>query len=106
MVIALIVFGPKKLPEIGKGVGSALREFRRASRDLMSHFETDDYGSARTYPRTAYDTTTDPPPAQGMDEPAPTDESPSTPPVYEEPAPVLPPATVATTAPSNTHPTG
>ncbi len=31
LVLALIIFGPKKLPEIGKAVGNALREFRKHS---------------------------------------------------------------------------
>jgi len=31
LVIALIVFGPKKLPEIGSAIGKSLREFRQAS---------------------------------------------------------------------------
>lgn len=30
LIIALIVFGPSKLPEIGKAVGSSLKEFKRA----------------------------------------------------------------------------
>jgi TatA/E family protein of Tat protein translocase len=34
MLLALILFGPKKLPEIGKQVGKALGEFKRASNDL------------------------------------------------------------------------
>ena len=34
LVIALIVFGPRKLPEIGGAVGKAMREFRRASSEL------------------------------------------------------------------------
>lgn len=34
LVIALIVFGPKKLPEIGKSIGNAMREFKKASEDL------------------------------------------------------------------------
>ena len=36
LIIALLVFGPKKMPEIGKSIGSALRELRRASNDFMS----------------------------------------------------------------------
>ena len=36
MAIALIVFGPKKLPEIGRGIGNALREFNKARNDFMS----------------------------------------------------------------------
>lgn len=33
--LALIVFGPKRLPEIGRSLGNALREFQRASADFM-----------------------------------------------------------------------
>ena len=36
LVIALIVFGPKKLPEIGRTLGKTLREFKRASNELMA----------------------------------------------------------------------
>lgn len=39
MVLALILFGPKKLPEIGKQVGKALGEFKRASNDLKRTIE-------------------------------------------------------------------
>ena len=35
LVLALIVFGPKKLPEIGKSLGQGLRELRKASKDVM-----------------------------------------------------------------------
>lgn len=34
LVIALLIFGPKRLPEIGRTVGKALSEFRRASEEL------------------------------------------------------------------------
>lgn len=34
LVLALLVFGPKKLPEIGRAVGKGLGEFRRASNEL------------------------------------------------------------------------
>jgi len=34
LVIALIIFGPGKLPEVGKGIGRAIREFRRASKGI------------------------------------------------------------------------
>ena len=39
MVLALLLFGPKKLPEIGKSVGKALGEFKRASNDLKRTIE-------------------------------------------------------------------
>ncbi|WP_181348385.1 twin-arginine translocase TatA/TatE family subunit [Thalassobacillus sp. CUG 92003] len=36
LVIALVVFGPSKLPEIGKAFGSSLKEFKKATGDIMS----------------------------------------------------------------------
>ncbi|MDC3415322.1 twin-arginine translocase TatA/TatE family subunit [Aquibacillus salsiterrae] len=39
LIIALIVFGPSKLPEIGKAVGSSLKEFKKATRDIVSDEE-------------------------------------------------------------------
>lgn len=39
LVIALIVFGPRKLPEIGKSLGKMLVEFRRASNDFKRTVE-------------------------------------------------------------------
>ena len=37
--LALIILGPKKLPEIARGLGKAMREFRRATSDLREQFE-------------------------------------------------------------------
>ena len=37
--LALIILGPKKLPEIARGLGKAMREFRRATTDLREQFE-------------------------------------------------------------------
>ena len=34
LVIALIIFGPRKLPELGRSLGRSLSEFRRASNEL------------------------------------------------------------------------
>ena len=39
LVIALIVFGPSKLPEMGKSIGKMLAEFRRASNDFKRTIE-------------------------------------------------------------------
>jgi len=38
MVLALIVFGPQKLPEIGRGLGKAIGEFRRATNEISQEF--------------------------------------------------------------------
>lgn len=39
-LIALLLFGPKKLPELGRTLGKALTEFRRAKNELKSTFES------------------------------------------------------------------
>lgn len=36
LIIALVIFGPKKLPEIGKAFGQTLREFKKSANDLTS----------------------------------------------------------------------
>jgi sec-independent protein translocase protein TatA len=38
-VIALIVFGPKKLPDLGKSLGKSIAEFKRASNELRNTLE-------------------------------------------------------------------
>ena len=38
-VLALLIFGPKRLPELGKSLGKGMAEFRRASSDLRNSIE-------------------------------------------------------------------
>ncbi len=38
-VVALLVFGPKKLPEIGRSVGKAMREFKKTSEEIKGRIE-------------------------------------------------------------------
>jgi len=40
LLVALVLFGPKKLPELGRTVGKAITEFRRAQSELKATFET------------------------------------------------------------------
>jgi TatA/E family protein of Tat protein translocase len=40
-VVALLVFGPKKLPDLAKSLGRGLAEFKKASEDLKTSIETD-----------------------------------------------------------------
>ena len=48
LVVALIIFGPKKLPEIGRSLGQGLRELKKASRDIMDSLELNDVVEKRT----------------------------------------------------------
>jgi TatA/E family protein of Tat protein translocase len=39
LAVALLIFGPKKLPEVGKSIGRAVREFRRTSDEIKERIE-------------------------------------------------------------------
>lgn len=41
LVVALVIIGPKKLPDIARALGRAMREFRRATDDLKQNFDMD-----------------------------------------------------------------
>lgn len=47
LIGALILFGPKKLPEIGKSLGEAMREIRKASRSIIDSVQDDQDYSPR-----------------------------------------------------------
>ncbi|MCM3389516.1 twin-arginine translocase TatA/TatE family subunit [Ureibacillus chungkukjangi] len=40
-VVALLVFGPKKLPELGRAMGTTLREFKKGTKGLLEDEEDD-----------------------------------------------------------------
>lgn len=42
LVIALIFFGPGKLPQVGKALGSSIREFKKATREITAEIEDED----------------------------------------------------------------
>jgi sec-independent protein translocase protein TatA len=73
LVIALIIFGPRKLPELGKTLGKSLAEFKRASNELKSTLEEEirieerqSAKKAEAPPPTTV-TTAEPPPSQRVD---------------------------------------
>lgn len=41
LVVALVIFGPSKLPEIGKAAGSSLKEFKNATKGLTDDDDSD-----------------------------------------------------------------
>jgi len=45
LVVALIIFGPRKLPEMGRAIGRALKEFRKGTQELseeLTKMETEE----------------------------------------------------------------
>src|SRR5438876_4608817 len=73
-VLALLVFGPSKLPELGRTIGRALREFRRASDEFRSTVETN-----------LHINEPDPPPAVSESQPATNEPATATLPSETEP---------------------
>ena len=62
LVIALIVLGPKKLPDVAKALGKALNEFKRATSDLKESLDVDH--SLNTVKK-SFDAMNNTPPAAG-----------------------------------------
>jgi len=46
LVVVLLIFGPRRLPEMAKGLGQSVREFRKGVRDMKNDFEEGDKGEA------------------------------------------------------------
>ncbi|MEO6953723.1 MAG: twin-arginine translocase TatA/TatE family subunit [Polyangia bacterium] len=42
LVLGLVLLGPKKLPDVASGLGKAIRQFRKATRDLTDQLDIDD----------------------------------------------------------------
>jgi len=57
LIVLLLLFGAKRLPEIGKGVGKSLREFKSATKglgdDVKSGLDDDEDGTEETPPQAA-----------------------------------------------------
>ena len=59
-VIALIVFGPRKLPELGKSLGKSIAEFKRASNELRNTLDEEVRAEERKTPAPALASPADP----------------------------------------------
>lgn len=57
LLIALIIFGPRKLPEIGGAIGKSIREFQKATHEMEEHVQASEPESLAS-----------PPPASGSSE--------------------------------------
>ena len=55
LVIALVVFGPQKLPEIGRQIGQAMRELRKMSGDVQKALDIEGHNSYDYYNHSSYD---------------------------------------------------
>jgi sec-independent protein translocase protein TatA len=47
LVVVLLVFGPRRLPDMAKGIGQSVREFRKGIRDMRDDIERDDEPAAK-----------------------------------------------------------
>ena len=101
LVIALIVFGPRKLPELGRSLGKSLGEFKRASNELRNTLDEEIRVEERRAPKPA-----DPRPAPAavpddVQESGATDEDPA-----DRAEPAVPPEPVTVAGPTaDSHPT-
>ena len=70
LVVALIIFGPRKLPELGRSLGSAMRQFRDASDSFKRTWETEALMANATSPAlaTAVDVPAEEPRPEPFDE--------------------------------------
>lgn len=80
-VVALLIFGPRKLPELGRMLGKGLSEFRRAAADLKDSLEVEvarEESSARPSRREDGSTVAAALPPGSVSEPGPSDPAPET----------------------------
>ena len=49
--VVLLLFGAKKLPELARGMGKGIREFKRASSDIQYELESSQYEEEKPRPR-------------------------------------------------------
>jgi sec-independent protein translocase protein TatA len=58
LIVALFIFGPKKLPELGQGLGKGIRSFKESMRAMTDESEKEDTPKAKVETPTAAQTET------------------------------------------------
>jgi TatA/E family protein of Tat protein translocase len=91
LVLALLIFGPKRLPEVGKTIGKGVAQFRRATTDLKRTIESeiaiaDDPPAARPAIRPVAAAEAVPSRPEALPDPAPPPAPPAQPPPPDSPA--------------------
>jgi sec-independent protein translocase protein TatB len=108
LVLALVLLGPQKLPEVAKQLGKGMRDFKKASDDLKGQFEKEFYADerraerARVAPPTAAAPVAAAPP--GPVPVAAADNVPGLEAALIDPAPPVAPAAAPAVAPPPTSP--
>ena len=103
LIIALIVFGPRKLPELGRSLGKSLREFKSASNELRNTLDEEIRVEDRQRPAAAASTSTAP---ASSAQPAASASTSTAPASSAQPAASAPAAaTPAAATPAGAHPT-
>ena len=69
LVVALVVLGPKRLPELARTLGKAMAEFRRSTTEIMDELQTAQLDDARPKRRPAPDSTVAATPGEPRPEP-------------------------------------
>ena len=108
LVIALIVFGPRKLPDLGRSLGKSLGEFKRASNDLRNTLDEEIRIEEQHDKKEEVSQKTSEPKPTAAAEPKPTVAAEPKPTVAAEPKPTAaaePKPTAAVAPASGIHPT-
>jgi sec-independent protein translocase protein TatA len=84
LVVALLVFGPKKLPEIGRSMGKAIRSFQDASKEFENEFKREAETLTASAPQTMEATLEEKPKIAPADEPQAVEEAVAVTPIEKE----------------------
>ena len=85
-IVALLIFGPARLPEIGRGIGRALTEFRRGAREMTEGFKEEATKPVDEPENKIFPTPPGTQPAVAISQPVP---QPLSPPMSQPVAPVI-----------------